>query len=268
MLFRFYCDESHNGIPDSPTTLTISGFFSDLKSWEEVELQWTAINNEYGVSRFHAVDLNGQHGEYEGWPKPKRDEYSSRLLDVLGNQGKRIVAFNCGMRADAYRREINAEGQNKLGPPWFACFKSCIAMIAKHMETLPAEDRFSVVVEQGSGFNTKAVSFFDKLAADSHFPYRNRLERCTSATPQQFAGLQAADMMAYEYFRRLHSSNASMRVPLERIRASTNYAEGFFGASTFKEYKLDIESATCGQGEFVFIPNLIDKQLPCVLGSL
>jgi hypothetical protein len=52
---------------------------------------------------------------------------------------------------DSRWSNINETGQSKLGPPWFACFKTCIAMIAKRMDTLPPDYSLSVTVEHGLG---------------------------------------------------------------------------------------------------------------------
>lgn len=256
MEFRFCCDESYDGNPTNPKTLTISGFFSDLLTWKEVEESWNHINARYGVPRFHAAALNHGKEQYLGWPKELRIKYSSELLEVVENQKARLVAYNCGMRADAYRRIISPAGQSKLGPPWFACFKSCVAMIAAHMETLPVDYSLSVTVERGSGFDQMALRFFEQLAANAGFPHHRRLKSCEISTPSQMVGLQLADLMAYEYFRRLHKQDSIMRAPLQRIRSSSNYAEGFFGEDTLTRLKEGIESAVCGPGQLVIIPTL------------
>jgi hypothetical protein len=256
MLFRFCCDESHDGNPSRPNSLAISGYFSDQATWAEVEKQWSEINMRYGVLRFHAVALNHAEEEYLGWSKEKRIRYSAELLEVLADQETTLVAYNCGMRADVYRRVISDLGQSKLGSPWFACFKTCIAMIAKHMETLPQEDSLSVVIERGSGFDQMAVEFFRKLASNSNFAYHGRLMSCIASTPTETIGLQLADLMAYEYFRRLHRQSSIMRIPLQKIRDSSNYVEGFFGEDTLRKLKEGIESAACGPGELVIIPQL------------
>jgi hypothetical protein len=256
MLFRFYCDESYDGNSLRPDALTISGFFSDEATWAEIERQWSDVNARYSVQCFHATALNHGKEEYEGWPKEKRVGYSAELLAILTDQGKRLVAYNCGIRSDAYRQIISDEGQRKLGSPWFVCFKSCIAMVARHMETLPVADSFSVIVETGSGFDKMAMEFFDRLAKNPNFPYRHRLGTCAAAKPDTAAGLQVADLMAYEYFRRLQRAGKEMRRPLEIIRNSSNYAEGFFGENTLERMKAGIESAHCGDGELVVIPEL------------
>ena len=255
-MFCFYCDESYDGNARQPDVLNISGFFSDSDTWEEVEEQWGKVNDKYGVQCFHAVALNHRNEEYQGWSKSKRDEYSGELLAIISAQKHRLVAYNCGMRADAYRRIINEEGQRKLGVPWFACFKSCIAMIAKHMETLPDSDGFSVIVERGSGFDVMAVEFVEKLANNPNFAYRHRLKTCIPAKPTDAIGLQLADLMAYEYFRNLRDKPVKKRFPMSRVRDSSNYAEGYFGEETFMKMKSGIEAAPCGPDDLVIIPTL------------
>jgi hypothetical protein len=259
MMFRFYCDESYDGNKkNEPNIITISGFFSNETTWKNVENDWKEINNRYGISCFHATDLNGARKEFDGWSKQKRNCYSGELLNSLKCKKKKMVAYNCGMYAGKYREIINETGRKKLGEPWFACFKTCIAMIAKHMETLPYNDRFTVFVEKGSGFDKQAIEFFKKLASNQSFIYRHRLEDCISASPEKYVGLQVADLMAYEYFKRIKKkdNNVEQRYPLKLIQENNHYEEGFFGENTFYDMKNRIESAMCGQNELVIIPNL------------
>ena len=258
MLFSFYCDESYDGNPQNPNVLTISGFFSDQLTWNEVANNWNEINQRYGISCFHATALNCADGEYIGWDKHKRVCYSAELLASINCQKKKMRAYNCGIHADEYRNIINETGRTKLGHPWFACFKSCIAMIAKDMETLPNNDRLSVFVERGSGFDIQVVKFFEELVINPKFAYRHRLTTCIPADPKQYVGLQVADLMAYEYFKRLKDKEKKikMRPPLELIRHHNAYEEAFFGENTLKNMKDKIESAECERDQLVIIPNL------------
>lgn len=258
MLFRFYCDESYDGDSKLPNTLTISGFFSDQPTWEEVEEQWADINRQYGVSGFHATDLNSGWGEYREWCKRKRVCYSKDLLHTINSQKERMRAYNCGMHADEYRKIISDAGREKLGHPWVACFKSCIAMIGRDMKTLPYVDRVSVVVERGSGFDADAVRIFAELASNPRFAYRHRLATCIPATPARILGLQAADLIAYEYFKRLkdRTRDGKMRPPLALLRQHNAYEEAFFGEATLRKMKNDIETIECGPDQLVITPTL------------
>lgn len=264
VFFRFCSDESYNGPKDDPNTFTTSGFFSDQPTWEEVESRWDEINRKYNVPRFHAQHLNRRDNEYDGWCKCKADSYSAELLTVINDQGKKMRAYNCGMHADAYREIISVEGRQKLGPPWMACFKSCVAMIARDMDNdkspdpLPREDMVSVIFEWGSGFDDQAVKTFIEMAVNPDFVHRHRLMACAPVPPLKLIGVQVADMMAFEYFNRLRDRDnvKPRRVPYERLCEHHEVIEEFFGRATLTRMKEQIENSVCKPGGLVIIPEL------------
>lgn len=261
MFFRFYCDESYDGKALNPDFFTISGFFSDQPTWEEVEEEWSATNKKYGVTQFHATKLNGRSGEYDGWCKSKADEYSAELVGAVTRQRFRMVAYNCGVRGDAYRRIISPVGQIKMGHPWIMCFQSCIAMVAKHMETLPASDKFSVVLGRETRFDALAVHAFGQMSQNPIFPYAHRLETCTPASPEKIIPLQVADLMAFEYYKRLRQQIDGQPMPppryaLDMIQRHNNYAEALFGESWFRANAEMIESTPSGPNQLIVIPEL------------
>jgi hypothetical protein len=262
VLFRFYCDESYDGNANNPDYFTVSGFFSDQTTWEEVEREWDAVNDDYGVERgFHATELNNRDDKtrYAGWDKARGDEYSAKLLHCVNRQGRRMRAYNCGIRGDAYRKIISGAGQIKMGHPWICCFQSCIAMIAKDMETLPREDSFAVVLGRESKFDALAVAAFGAMADNPDFPYRHRLETCAPGNPEKIIPLQVADLMAFEYYKRLWGMDRgrAKRPPLELIQEHNDYCEGFFGEETFIRMKGQIEASICGPNQLIVIPSLI-----------
>jgi hypothetical protein len=258
MLFRFYCDESYDGKALNPDYFTISGFFSDQPSWEEVENDWSAVNLRYGVSAFHATELNRRKGRYEGWCRNKGCEYSGELLECINRQKQRMRAYNCEIRGDAYRSVISGAGQIKLGHPWMVCFKSIVCMIAKDMEDMPKDDSFSVVLGRENRFDNLAAAAFGEMTVNPHFSYRSRLMTCTPGDPESIIGLQVADLMAYEYYKRMRDgeSECEPRPPLKLIQTHNGYCEGFFGEKTFQKLKDGIEAAICGPDELVVIPQL------------
>jgi hypothetical protein len=258
LLFRFYCDESYDGKAANPDYFTISGFFSDQPTWEDVEDEWDAVNRRYGVNSFHGTELNGRTGRYKGWCKSKGCEYSAELLNTVNRQNRRMRAYNCGIRGDAYRKIISQDARIKMGHPWMVCFKSIVAMVAKDMETLPRDDRFSVVFGHENRFDAMALESFWMMMENPDFEYRHRLMTCTPALPRDVIGLQVADLMAYEYYKRMEGVDRKSikRVPIIRIQEHNDYCEGFFGEDTFVQMKDSIESAICGPNSLVIIPNL------------
>ena len=243
MLLHFYCDESYDCNPKKPNIINISGFLSDQPTWEEVEKDWNEINHRYGVPYFHATDLNGAKKKYNGWSKQKRDCYSAELLKSINCKSKKMRAYNCGMRADEYRNIISESDRKKLGPPWIVCFNSCITMITKDMENLPPDYSILVFLEKGSEFDKWADEIFRWLVKNPDFKYQHRLTNLTFGS-KELVGLQVADLMAYEYFKRLKDKEKKVepRIPLKLIREHNAYEEGYFGKKTWENMKDAINS--------------------------
>jgi hypothetical protein len=257
LFFRFYCDESYDGKANADY-FTIGGFFSDQPTWEEVEEEWNDVNLRYGVSGFHATWLNGYREEYKGWCKSRACQYSAELLHCVNRQGRRMRAYNCGIRGDAYRRIISDAGQIRLGHPWICCFQGCIAMIAKDMETLPPDASFSVVLSREKRFGPLGVAGFESMADNPNFQYRHRLMTCTSGNPEKIIPLQVADMMAFEYYKRMSGidKGKDKRAALKLIQQHNGYCEGFFGEETLTHMRDEIEVSICGPNQLVIIPSL------------
>ena len=167
-------------------------------------------------------------------------------------------AYNCGMHCDAYKSLINEDGQAKLGEPLMVCFNSCVTMIARDMETLDPSDVVEIIVESGGGFNDTAVETFERLKVNPRFAYQHRLKSCTSMSPEQSIGVQVADLMAYEYFKRLNDrlGQRRIRAPYDLIRQYNGFEEGFFGVRTLTRLRHGIETTSCGPGELIVIPSL------------
>jgi hypothetical protein len=261
VIFRFYCDESYDGKALNPDYFTISGFFSDQTTWEEIENDWNGINSAYGVEDgFHASELNGRgkKSRYAGWCKCKACDYSSELLESVTRHKERMYAYNCGIRGDAYRAVISDEGRIKMGHPWVVCFHSCIAKVAKDMDRgrFPLEDTFSVVIARENRFDNIAVASFGRMTTNPLFECRHRLMTCTPGLPERIIGLQVADLMAYEYYKRMREdSDEPKRTPLRLIQDNNGYWEGFFAESTFVKLKDKIEAIVCGPDQLIILPN-------------
>lgn len=217
------------------------------------------MNAKYGVPRFHAAHLNSKANEYKGWDDDKKNAYSAELLEILRVEGKRVYALSCGIFADDYRRIISAEGRRKMGSPYVACFNSLITLVAQSMDAAGAfssQDRFSVVLDPDEGY-AQAVDSFFRMKANSAFPHRERLFSCSQSTMEDTVCLQAADLIAYEVFKRLHSKRRGVEViryPLQSMMKGNVVSERFFGAETLEAMREQIESTPAGNDGLIIIP--------------
>jgi hypothetical protein len=176
-LFRFFCDESYDSDPKTgrgmvffrpggqsiyiPQTYVGGGFFAHEYTWTEIERRWSEENKRAGISRYHAACVNSRTGEFDGWSKDQQIEYSKNLIEILRDQKRDLHALSCSISASDYQRLINDHGRKKLGHPYIACFKSCIALIAQEMEVrgFPRDDKVSVILDRND-LEEQAVKVF------------------------------------------------------------------------------------------------------------
>jgi hypothetical protein len=269
-LYKFFCDESYDSDPKQdplyvydlgsqfvPRSYVVAGFFAADLIWEQIENDWNIANSNAGVKRYHAVEVNARSGEFEGWDKDKQISYSIDLLKALKRHGRMLHAVSCGMLPREYEDSIDDLGREKLGHPYIACFKSCVSLIARAMDSPLAEfqddDKFSVMIDR-SDFQTEAVDIFYKLK--DHAPFGHCLATCTPGDKEEVVSLQPADLIAYETYRLFHDpykvgSNARMRKAMQEMFPDNGFIGYYFDKGAFEMLKEPINKATCVPNGFV-----------------
>jgi Protein of unknown function (DUF3800) len=270
LIFKFFCDESHDAPAKRKTecrSYVVGGLIGDEGSWDKIEGGWDRRNKLEGIPRYHATHLNAGTYEYEGWSKARRVAYSKEMLEMLKRPGKKMHAISIGLYVDEYRRLISPEGQVKMGPPWFVCFKAAICTVASQMDRMGSDfrpgDQFSVIIDQND-LDAEAIKVFYNLKQDPGFRHRHRLATCTAGSAEEFVGLQCADFVAYEAFRLLHGrrSNADLniRAPLQAVLGKIGVFGLAFGADTLSAISADIDSRPCEPNGFVIIPPCLEEE--------
>ena len=273
-LFRFYCDESYDSDPHQdkervlsaeknpyvPKTFIVGGFFSDEIVWKRIKRSWDLKNRRVAVSRFHATYLNARDGEYQGWGKNRQIRYAKDMLSILKKQGRKLHAGSCGMLVREYQDVITKRGRECLGHPYIACFKTCIAMIARGMNDprggFYPEDQFAVVVDRND-WQTEAVDIFYKMKDSTVFRDRNRLATCPPASSEQVSELQTADLIAYDTFKLLHGARGGVlkaRRSLESMFDKNGFQGLYYGRDTLEKIKPRLEAAAvagCAPNGFI-----------------
>jgi hypothetical protein len=273
VVFRFYCDESHDS-PKSkgtePKSYVVGGFFGDQQTFEKVERRWSAKNRRAKVERYHAATLNARTCEYKGWLPEQALRYSKRILQVLKDQRRKLHGFGCGIHVDDYRRIISPIGQQKMGHPYLVCFKTVVAMVAAEMDRarFRSEDTFAVILDQnkdevnGRRLDAEASRIFYEMKDNPAFQHRHRLETCTPACSEKVICLQPADFVAYELFRLMHgkrNDTGTIRASLNSVLGTTRFMFEMFADETLTRLKDSIENAACGMNNLVVIPSEVSK---------
>jgi hypothetical protein len=218
------------------------------------------------ASRRDALPRNlrkARAGEFEGWEKEKQITYSKNLVQILQDQKRNLHAVSCGMWSTDYYRIISNEGRRKLGRPYIACFKTCVATIAREMEIrgFPPQDKFSVILDRNE-FEDEAVDVFSKMKDAPEWPYHHRLATCAPGSCEDFVPLECADLIAYETFRLIHdgAKGDKVRKALRLMFGDNGFLGYSFQPDALKRLKEPLEDAVCVDNGFVVsFPPLPDE---------
>jgi Protein of unknown function (DUF3800) len=270
LIFRFYCDESHDSPPTKKTeckSYVVGGMFGDEQSWNKVERGWSRKNSLEGVGRFHAAHLNAGTWEYDGWSKPRRDRYSKEILKILKIQSRKLHGIGIGLYVDEYRKIISAEGQEKLGHPYLVCFKTAMTTVASQMDRIGSgfqrDDRVAVIIDRNE-FETEAVRLFYAMKDDPGFKHRHRLATCTPSSSEEVVALQVADFVAYESFKLMHGKRThadfDMRPSMKAVLHSIGFMGFALGTESLNRMKDDVDRLPSAPNGFFIISPFDGKE--------
>ncbi|HEV2960536.1 MAG TPA: DUF3800 domain-containing protein [Candidatus Angelobacter sp.] len=258
MILKFFCDESYND-----KVLTLAGFMATEVEWGKLRRKWKSRVKKAGVSRFHAAPLNAYDGEFESWRgTTKSRDFVVPLLNIIKH--RLMVGFSFAMLLGDYDKYTSPVAKDKLGSPYLCCFKHCIAMAAQSMNSMPAEDKFAVILDRNPE-EKQARDLFGKIKDDSTVPYRHRLATCVAGSWEEYIPLQPADMIAYDTFKLLDDTHfhgkLEWRKSLKTLYASTPLWGKYFDKECFLSVQGKIESA---EGETVIVEdqNDFDETMP------
>jgi len=263
LILWFYCDASYDSDPNLdptgvvanryvPRTFVVGGFLATDRIWGRIEDEWAECNKWAGVSRYRAAAVNSRTGEFEGWKKEKRDEYSARLLKALGRHGTELCAVSMGLKIRDYERIISEEGRRKWGEPNVVCFKQCVSYIAQLMGNLGPAYRFSTIVDRGDDLNGVGDCFYG-MKDSKRWGFGHRLFICTAADAEDLIPLQTADLIAYETFKYLHSDRDPelVRHALKAILPHNKVLGKWWNAERLEGMKDLLEDAQVGPSGFI-----------------
>lgn len=281
-IYRFFCDESYDGDPNAPgsvasgrrdgdhvpATFVVAGFLADQDTWECITGPWQAENERQGVTRYHAVDLNGLRNEFsesKGWSRQKGVAYSKHLLGLIRDRGMDMHAIACGMLVRDYQDVISPEGRERFGPPHIACFKTVVSMIAQEIASLRFKfrpgDRFAVIFDQNR-YGAGLVKAFLGMKWHPSYPFGGTLASCSSGTWEEYVELQAADFVAYESFKALHrihkTGTVMAREALESLFSNNGFVSYYLDRDSLTKLKPQLERATCEPNGFILQIGLRD----------
>lgn len=193
-----YFDDS--GTHNDSDVILIAGLVATAEEWSGVGVAWSAVLAEHGVKRFHRFDCEAGVGEFDLWPRARRDllyhDLRATLSGVLMRSSHVI-----------YRRDWNeiVEGQfsdvaRTIGSPYRIVLSECIQKtVLWARDARPADERLIFLFDRRPQ-NTVHESILGELYAE-HPWWKPWIERFNFVSGQDHPLLQTADLYAHDLYQ-------------------------------------------------------------------
>jgi hypothetical protein len=179
--------------------LVVAGFISSADDWEKFDAMWKARLAADGIDHFHMVDFAHFKGQFEGWTEERRQSILGDLVDIIHAHAYRkfgsiVVNKNLSLVSESLRDEFRLRAYSLAG-------RTCAARVRQWVQFERIAAPIAYVFEEGDLGKGDLVTRFigDDLSAPIFKPKKDR-ESPDGTVVHGFSPLQAADILAYEYF--------------------------------------------------------------------
>ncbi len=207
LIFKF--DESYD---NGKTLMLVGGWLMEESQWKQLEGDWDACikatnqrhRADQQISRFHATNVNGFKEEFKNWDKPMSEALTADLVAILKNRPSVFLAAAVNLKdmVNAFPDRADTMLESAFG----LCVKQVMISLGHVVREKFVRDKLAMVFESGN-WNAHATQAYDQMIADKKFKDRT-LFSSLSFMSSNAAGLQAADLIAYESMKRILSVNA------------------------------------------------------------
>jgi hypothetical protein len=210
VLFRGYVDESYN---EGQKIFALSCLTSYGKLWLQMERAWKlhlASKNRKlkkarrrQISRYHASDCSGRHGEFEGWTHDERDEFVKGLFGIF----KRVPVHAVGMdvNLDDLCEVFPELASDRLEAAYFVLTQALVYTIGEDYFGMSKGRPVKITLfhdRTTSGkYDPTILRAFSKTVVTSSFPYKGYFTTIAALSWEDCIALQPADLVAFEIMK-------------------------------------------------------------------
>lgn len=200
-MFTAYFDASGNA-REQPFVV-VSGYIANFLQWKLFEASWLEAHKKHDVELpFHMsdfVEATTHPRSYELQKKARPDyveiaKHPKKAESFLWHlcrvqEGMVNCGFSCIVQMDLYRRVNDSFDLRALIPPYALGARTCLALVHGWESAFDIQEPVECIFEKG---DFEQVKFTDLLKSEE-YPYEPIYK-----PKAEFAGLQAADMYAWE----------------------------------------------------------------------
>lgn len=210
-MIDLYCDESHDG-----TTYVLGGWLSTPHGWDWISLRWKAMLGDFNITAFHAAELVNRDtikdSRYKGWTFDQEKGLFTAAVDILVDTKlcPHLEPFGCAVSLPPDTGQW-IESQDSI---WVLLFTRLLNALIIH----GVENGISLMFDEKPEVREIVDKYYAtaKETVDALAPGKLRGTTVTFGSDEHFQPLQAADLFAYEWRKRLSDRYLSPSKPPRR----------------------------------------------------
>ncbi len=193
----------------------IAGYLASTETWEDqFTPAWNAALGKapHKITEFHQKDARHFRGEFKGWEKEERDDFTAELVSVIskvpnmaGLGTATIMTFIADPKSPTAKKDQKYFDQLGYGMSLAMCFSDALALA---LQVSGDEGEIQPVVDEKQGTYDRMQLSFEQAMDYLRKTEPEKCERIMRPVPgrsHKIAALQAADLLAYEMVKEVHN---------------------------------------------------------------
>lgn len=193
MLIGFFDESGHSS---STEFFALAAFVADDSDWARFDQQWRRALDRHGAPYLHMREFAQRVETFKGWTEDRRRGLLGECVAAINSI--RAIAVGAATSVDDFER-LDAEARSNFQDPFFYCFQEVVRGVALRAHFEPEGQKVEMVFSQQDQFSPMARKLWNAMA--SYIDVKERMGSLEFQDMRAIPGLQAADLLAYEFRR-------------------------------------------------------------------
>ena len=225
MAMEAYFDES--GTHASSHVVCVAGYLFETEQARKLDEEWSEALSRFGVRRFHSTECSNRAGEFKDLTREQTVDLTAQVVGIIKRRME--VGFMVTLSQTDFGQHPRPEWQ--AGGPYTFCTSQILAGVSGWCDKYEFNGDISYYFESGDQHERLTNQAIAELGSGPEgrrgFRYKSH-----SFIPKLGNGpLQAADVLAYEWYRemnRLNDQSITVKRPSRRSYDSLLSHPGYY----------------------------------------
>ncbi len=205
MLIAFFDESGHSS---GTEFFALAAFVAQDSHWVAFDEQWRNALSRHGAPYLHMREFAHWVGPFKGWTEDRRKGLLGDCVTAI--KSIHAIAVGAAMSVEDFKK-LEYEAQSSLQDPFFCCFQEVVRGAALNAHLEPEGLNVQMVFSRQDEFRAMASKLWNVMA--EHIDVNERMASLEFQDMRTVPGLQAADLLAYEFRHFYHRRQTKPDTP-------------------------------------------------------